>query len=256
MGEVYRAYDGRLDQERRPQDPRAALTSTTPRFATRLRPRVAARCEPRSSQRRPGLRRGRDGRQACTSRCVTSMARTCARCFDETAHSRRRGRSTSSRRWPSALDAAHAKGLVHRDVKPSNVLIDGRGHCYLADFGLTQSVSDRGHVTDGSLLGTLDYVAPEQIRGDEVDGRADVYALGCMLFECLVGEVPFSASSEVATIYAHLEEKPPSASARRPLLPTADRLRARAVDGEGPDGAVRELRGARRRRAHGTRARR
>jgi DNA-binding beta-propeller fold protein YncE/tRNA A-37 threonylcarbamoyl transferase component Bud32 len=118
-----------------------------------------------------------------------------------------------------ALDAAHAKGLVHRDVKPSNVLIDERGHCYLADFGLTQSVSDRGQATDGSLLGTLDYVAPEQIRGDEVDGRADVYALGCLLFECLTGEVPFGHPSEVATLYAHLEDDPPSASARRSAVP-------------------------------------
>ena len=88
-----------------------------------------------------------------------------------------------------ALDAAHAKGLVHRDVKPSNVLLDqqgGREHAYLADFGLTQSIAEAGPA-DGSLMGTLDYVAPEQIRGDQVDGRADVYALGCLLFETLTG---------------------------------------------------------------------
>jgi YVTN family beta-propeller protein len=134
-----------------------------------------------------------------------------------------------------ALDAAHAKGLVHRDVKPSNVLIDERGHCYLADFGLTQSTSDRGQATDGSLLGTLDYVAPEQIRGDEVTGRADVYALGCMLFECLTGEAPFRRPSEVATLFAHLEEDPPSASARNSSLPTAiDPVVARALATE-PD---------------------
>jgi sugar lactone lactonase YvrE/predicted Ser/Thr protein kinase len=119
----------------------------------------------------------------------------------------------------SALDAAHAQGLVHRDVKPSNVLVDERGHCYLADFGLTQSVSSRGQPTDGSLLGTLDYVAPEQIRGDDVDGRADVYSLGCLLFECMTGEVPFARPSEVATIYAHLEEGAPLASHVRPDLP-------------------------------------
>jgi streptogramin lyase/predicted Ser/Thr protein kinase len=123
----------------------------------------------------------------------------------------------------AALDAAHALGLVHRDVKPSNVLIDqqgGREHVYLADFGLTQSASDR-EPADGSLMGSVDYVAPEQIRGEEVDGRADVYALGCLLFEALTGSVPFTGVSEVAIVYAHLDEEPPSASERLPGLPPA-----------------------------------
>jgi streptogramin lyase len=137
-----------------------------------------------------------------------------------------------------ALDAAHVKGLVHRDVKPSNVLLDqqgGREHAYLADFGLTQSVSDRSP-TDGQLLGTVDYVAPEQIRGDEVDGRADVYALGCLLFETLTGTLPFMGASDVAVVYAHLEERPPRASERNPELPAAlDDVLARAMAKEPGD---------------------
>jgi len=125
----------------------------------------------------------------------------------------------------NALDAAHERGLVHRDVKPSNVLLTGRArheHCYLADFGLSTSASDRSAVADPrQVVGTIDYVAPEQIRDDEVDGRADVYALSCLLYECLAGDVPFRRSSDVAVIYAHLEEASAPVSERRPGLPSA-----------------------------------
>ena len=127
----------------------------------------------------------------------------------------------------SALDAAHARGLVHRDVKPSNLLLDagarpdGSDHVYLADFGLTRSISEAGVGDDGNLLGTIDYVAPEQIAGGEIDGRADVYSLGCVLFECLVGQPPFRRDAELGVVFAHLEEEPPVPSAERPELPVA-----------------------------------
>ena len=137
----------------------------------------------------------------------------------------------------SALDAAHARGLVHRDVKPSNVLLDvgarpdGSDHVYLADFGLTRRVSEKSAVGgDGHLLGTIDYVAPEQIAGEDVDGRADVYSLGCVLYECLVGRPPFHRDSELAVVFAHLEVEPPSPSVQRPDLPEAlDAVIARAL---------------------------
>lgn len=120
-----------------------------------------------------------------------------------------------------ALDAAHRSGLVHRDVKPSNVLLDregGREHCYLADFGLTQSASDRGPA-DGQFMGTVDYISPEQIRGDAIDGRADQYGLACLMFKCLTGTVPYPQRSDVAALFAHLEEPPPRASQRGADLP-------------------------------------
>ncbi len=102
-----------------------------------------------------------------------------------------------------ALDSAHARGLVHRDVKPSNVLLDEREHAYLADFGLSRYLGDAAlPLGPAKSLGTADYVAPEQIRGEEVDGRADVYALGCMLYECLAGEPPFRRGTDAATLYA------------------------------------------------------
>ena len=134
----------------------------------------------------------------------------------------------------SALDAAHARGLVHRDVKPSNVLIDSqqeREHCYLADFGITTTASDLQPVdVSQRLLGTLAYVAPEQVRGDPVDARADVYSLGCLLFECLTGEVPFVRDSDIAVVFAHLEEPPPKPSERVGELPSEiDAVIARAL---------------------------
>jgi serine/threonine protein kinase len=117
----------------------------------------------------------------------------------------------------SALDAAHAEGLVHRDVKPGNILVDvsagvpGLDRAYLSDFGISKRTTTRGGLTrTGQFVGTVDYVAPEQIAGQPVDGRTDVYSLGCVLYECLRGEVPFPGVTEVATIYSHMHDEPPS----------------------------------------------
>jgi YVTN family beta-propeller protein len=119
----------------------------------------------------------------------------------------------------AALDAAHERGLVHRDVKPSNVLLDSHDHAYLADFGLTRRLAQPGPTAGPELsLGTPGYVAPEQIAGAEVDGRADVYSLGCVLYECLTGEVPFPRGSELATLWAHVSDPAPRPSERRPGL--------------------------------------
>jgi YVTN family beta-propeller protein len=107
-----------------------------------------------------------------------------------------------------ALDAAHERGLVHRDVKPSNVLLDEREHAYLADFGLTRRVHGDG-LGPGRSVGTPAYVAPEQIEGKRLDGRADQYSLACVLYECLTGEPPFRRATVTATLYAHLDAEPP-----------------------------------------------
>jgi hypothetical protein len=122
----------------------------------------------------------------------------------------------------SALDAAHARGLVHRDVKPSNVLLDEEEHAYLADFGLTRRLSDQAPGFEAGLsLGTPAYVAPEQIEGKDVDGRADQYSLACLLTECLTDKPPFDRTSEAATLFAHLEEKPPAPEGLESVMPKA-----------------------------------
>ena len=111
----------------------------------------------------------------------------------------------------AALDAAHAHGLVHRDVKPANVLLAAEDHVYLTDFGLSRhAVSEPGirPVTRaGRWVGTLDYVAPEQIEGRPVDARTDVYALGCVLYELLTGTPPFARETELATLWAHVHAR-------------------------------------------------
>jgi len=121
----------------------------------------------------------------------------------------------------AALDVAHESGLVHRDVKPGNALLTADDHVYLSDFGLTKrTLSVSGLTETGQLVGTLDYVAPEQIKGDPVDARADVYSLGCIVYECLTGQVPYPRDMEVAVLWAHVQDPPPTVATERPELPT------------------------------------
>ena len=135
----------------------------------------------------------------------------------------------------AALDAAHAAGLVHRDVKPANVLLTSEDHAYLTDFGLTKLVADPEATQTGQLVGSLNYVAPEQIRGQPVSPRTDVYGLGCLFFHTLTGRVPFPLEGNEAKLWAHVSEPPPLASAATPGVPAMfDQVIVRAME-KSPD---------------------
>ncbi|HEU5423347.1 MAG TPA: serine/threonine-protein kinase, partial [Nitrolancea sp.] len=158
---------------------------------------------------------------------------------------RRIGPLPADRAWAivsqvaAALDAAHRRGLVHRDVKPGNMLLDVSSglagtdltdHVYLTDFGISKQAQSAGLTVTGQILGTLDYAAPEQIEGRDVDGRTDLYSLACSVFELLGGTPPFRRSQGPALIYAHLSTPAPPVTASRPdLPPAADRVIAKAL---------------------------
>jgi streptogramin lyase len=220
MGVVYRALDLRLNRT-------VALKLVAPDLALdeRFRARFAREAELAMSLEHPNVIPIHDageveGRLFLAMRLVEGgTLRTLLRDAGALAPSRA---IAIVRQVANALDGAHAKGLVHRDVKPSNVLLDESEHVYLADFGLTRRFDEqRGKIGDDRSLGTPAYLAPEQIEGGRVDGRADVYSLGCLVYECLTGEPPFARGSRLAVAWAHLEEDPPAASERRPELPGA-----------------------------------
>jgi hypothetical protein len=120
-----------------------------------------------------------------------------------------------------ALDAAHEADLIHRDVKPHNILVGDRDHPYLADFGLTKGRDDSRLTRTGQFVGTLDYISPEQIRGEPAQPASDVYALTAVLYECLTGTVPYPKDSDAAVIFAHMTGPPPRVTERREELPVA-----------------------------------
>jgi serine/threonine-protein kinase len=131
----------------------------------------------------------------------------------------------------SALDAAHAADLVHRDVKPGNILLDS-DRALLTDFGLSKLLGSNNRLTaPGRMVGTAHYLSPEQIRGEDVTPRTDVYALGCVIFEALTASSPFEGESDFVVMYAHLERPAPPMSERRPALPVAaDEVVSRALE--------------------------
>ena len=139
---------------------------------------------------------------------------------------------SSARSRPPSMQ--HAHGLVHRDVKPGNVLLDEvreREHAYIADFGVTRvAFQDSDGAGNDGLVGTVGYASPEQIRGEPIDARGDVYSLGCVLYECLTGRAPFERRDALATMWAHLRDEPPVPSALIKQLPAAvDNVVARAL---------------------------
>jgi serine/threonine protein kinase len=117
------------------------------------------------------------------------------------------------------LDAMHAEGLFHRDVKPANILLDETDKAYITDFGLMKDRDASVLTRAGQALGSMDYMAPEQIRGEEVGPQSDVYALGCVMVECLSGKPPFADRQGMRILWAHLQEEPPDPCAERSDIP-------------------------------------
>jgi serine/threonine protein kinase len=137
----------------------------------------------------------------------------------------------------AGIDALHGSGLVHRDIKPANILLDG-DTAYVSDFGLAKDSQASNLTRPGQALGSLDYMPPEQIRGEPVTGAADVYALGCVVFECLEGRPPFADHEGMRVLWAHLQEDPPDPSGVPPAFAEAVKAALRKEPAERPASSV------------------
>ena len=219
MGVVYKAYDPRLKRY-------VALKLTAPELSedAPFRERFLAESELAASLDHPNVvpiydAFDADGRLAIAMRYVEGSDLKQLLQTERVLDPERA--VTICAQVAAALDAAHQRGLVHRDVKPSNVLLDENEHVYLADFGLSRRLVDVNGAPgeDRLSVGTPAYVSPEQIERGSGDGRADEYALGCVLYECLTGEAPFRRDSELAVLWAHVQEEPPAASEHNRDLP-------------------------------------
>ena len=144
----------------------------------------------------------------------------------------------------AGIDALHAGGLVHRDIKPANILLDG-DRAYVSDFGLAKDSQASNLTRPGQALGSLDYMAPEQIRGEDVSPATDIYALGCVFIECLTGAPPFGGRPSMRVLFAHLQDPPPDLTELRPRHPGRRGARGQPGAGEGARGAPGERRGVR-----------
>jgi YVTN family beta-propeller protein len=218
MGVVYKAYDPRLKRY-------VALKLIAPELSEdeRFRERFLAESELAASLDHPNVvpiydAFDAEGRLAIAMRYVEG---TDLKQLLQTERVLDPGRAMAiCGQVAAALDAAHARGLIHRDVKPSNVLLAETEHVYLADFGLSRRLAELpGGPEDRLSVGTPSYVSPEQIERGSADGRADQYALGCLLYESLTGQPPFVRDSELAVLWAHVQEEPPAASEHNPDLP-------------------------------------
>ena len=217
MGVVYEAVQTSLKR-------RVALKVLRPELADdpelrRALPAGGDGCRPRSSTRTCSTStRSASRTRACSWRCGWSPARRCSTCC-ATASSTPSARSKLLDQVTGALDAAHEADLVHRDVKPQNVLVDEGDQAFLADFGLTRAGTETTVATSRPMLGSVAYVAPEIVRGEEPTPASDRYSFAATIFHCLTGDVVFPRGSDAAVLYAHATEPPPRASERRPELP-------------------------------------